>query len=156
MSLAKVQEVLQGTELAEQIIVLEQSSATVALAAEALHTQPDQIAKTLAVFVEEKPVLIVVSGEAKLDNRKFKDFFHTKAKMIPFEEVEQYVGHAPGGVCPFAVSEGVKIYLDVSLQKYEVVYPAAGSGNSAVRTTLPQLEQYTGYLEWIDVCKESE
>ncbi|MDD3370159.1 MAG: YbaK/EbsC family protein [Lachnospiraceae bacterium] len=154
MSLEKVQEALKGTELESEIIVLEQSSATVQLAAEALHCEPDHIAKTLSFMVDEKPILIVVSGESKVDNKKFKDQFHTKAKMIAFDQVEELVGHAPGGVCPFADNKDVIVYLDQSLKKYDIVYPAAGSGNSAVKTTISQLEKYSDFAEWVDVCKE--
>ena len=156
MSLGSVQEYLKGTELEEKIIVLKESSATVALAAAALHTQEDRIAKTLSFLVGDEPILIVVSGQSKVDNKKYKAKFATKAKMIPFEQVEELVGHAPGGVCPFADKEGVKVYLDESLKKYEIVYPAAGSDNSAIEITIPQLEQYSGFLEWVDVCKERE
>lgn len=153
MSLETVQHSLKGTELESKIILLEQSSATVELAAKALHTEPDRIAKTLSFLVEESPILIVVSGESKIDNKKFKERFHTKAKMIPYDEVNSWIGHAPGGVCPFAVKEGVKIYLDISLKKYDVVYPAAGSGNSAVESRLEELEKYCKCEEWVDVCK---
>lgn len=156
MSLEKVQAVLKGTELEKNIIILEQSSATVALAAEALHTEPDRIAKSLSFFIGEQPVVIVVAGEAKIDNKKYKNYFHEKAKMIPYDEVETAVGHAPGGVCPFALPESVQVYLDISLKQYDVVYPAAGSDNSAVRITIEQLEKYTGFKEWIDVCREKD
>lgn len=156
MSFEKVKEYLKGTSVEEKIIELEQSSATVELAAEALSCEPDRIAKTLSFLVDEQPVLIVVSGKSKIDNPKFKLQFHTKAKMIPFDEVEEQIGHAPGGVCPFGVKEHVKTYLDVSLKKYEVVYPAAGSGNSAIELTIAELEQYTGYVEYVDVCKPME
>ncbi|MDD2978391.1 MAG: YbaK/EbsC family protein [Hespellia sp.] len=154
MSLEKVQKYLQGTELEEKIIVLEESSATVELAAKALGCEPDRIAKTLSFLLDEQPILIVVSGESKIDNKKYKAQFHTKAKMIPFGEVEKWIGHAPGGVCPFGVKENVKVYLDESLKQYEVVFPAAGSGNSAVEMTIPQLEKYSGNSEWIDVSKK--
>lgn len=156
MSLSSVQEYLKGTELEEKIIVLKESSATVALAAAALHTEEDRIAKTLSFLVGNEPILIVVSGQSKVDNKKFKAKFATKAKMIPFDQVEELVGHAPGGVCPFADKEGVKVYLDESLKKYEIVYPAAGSDNSAVEITIPQLERYTDFVEWVDVCKDRE
>ena len=156
MSLSNVQNQLKGTELEEKIIVLQESSATVDLAAEALHCEADRIAKTLSFLVEDTPVLVVVSGKSKVDNKKFKEYFHTKAKMIAYEEVEEWIGHAPGGVCPFAVKENVKIYLDRSLKKYEVVYPAAGSGNSAIELTIDQLERFSAYTAWVDVCKEME
>ncbi len=156
MSFENVQAAFKGTELESQLIVCEESSATVELAAKALRTEPDQIAKTLSFLIEEKPILIVVSGCSKIDNRKYRDFFHIKAKMIPFEEVERYIGHAPGGVCPFAVNAGVEVYLDESLKKYDVVFPAAGSGNTAVRTTIDQLERFSDFLQWVDVTKMPE
>lgn len=156
MSFEKVKDSLSGTELESQIIICKESSATVELAAKALNTDPDQIAKTLSFLIEDKPILIVVSGCSKVDNKKYRDYFHIKAKMIPFEDVEKYIGHAPGGVCPFAVNEGVKVYLDNSLKQYETVYPAAGSGNTAVRTTISQLEKYSGFSEWVDVTKKIE
>lgn len=154
MSLTKVQEYFRRTELETKVIVLEESSATVALAAAALGTEEDRIAKTLSFLVHDEPVLIVVSGQSKVDNKKFKAKFAAKAKMLSFDSVEELIGHAPGGVCPFAVKEDVKVYLDESLKKHEVVYPAAGSDNSAVEMTIPQLERYSSFLEWVDVCKE--
>lgn len=156
MSFEKVKSFLENTELASQIIECSESSATVELAAKALNTEADRIAKTLSFLIEDNPILIVVSGCSKVDNKKYKEFFHIKAKMIPFEEVEKYIGHAPGGVCPFGVNDGVEIYLDESLKKYDIVYPAAGSGNTAVKTTIEQLEKYTGFKQWIDVTKMIE
>ena len=104
----------------------------------------------------EKTVLILTEGTAKVDNRKYKDTFHVKAKMIPFDEVEQHIGHAPGGVCPFGINEGVEVYLDESLRQFEVVYPAAGNDHSAVKLTIPELEEVAGAQGWVDVCKEPE
>lgn len=156
MSFEKVQSAFKGTELESLLIVCDESSATVELAAKALNTDPDKIAKTLSFLIEEKPILIVVSGCSKIDNKKYRDFFHIKAKMIPFEEVEKYIGHAPGGVCPFVVNQGVEVYLDESLKQYETVYPAAGSGNTAVKTTIQQLEKFSNYKQWIDVTKKQE
>lgn len=156
MSFENVQQAFKGTELESQLIVCKESSATVELAAKALNTEPDQIAKTLSFLIENKPILIVVSGCSKVDNKKYKEFFKIKAKMIPFEEVENYIGHAPGGVCPFGVKDGVDIYLDESLKQYEVVYPAAGSGNTAVRTTIAQMEKFSNYKQWVDVTKKIE
>lgn len=155
MSLENVQKELKGTELENQIIICKESSATVELAAKALNTEADQIAKTLSFLIEEKPILIVVSGCSKIDNKKYKEFFKIKAKMIPFEEVEKYIGHAPGGVCPFAINSNVEVYLDESLKQYEIVYPAAGSGNSAVKCTISQLEKYSKCKQWIDVTKKA-
>lgn len=156
MSFEKAKAYLQENGLADRILVLNESSATVAEAAQALGVQPAEIAKTLSVLQGEKPVLIVTEGTAKLDNHKYKSRFHMKAKMIPYEEVEAYIGHAPGGVCPFGVKEGVEIYLDESLRKFTTVYPAAGNGHSAVRLTLPELEAAAGAKGWVDVCKEPE
>ena len=129
------------------------SSATVELAAQAVGCEPAHIAKTLSFMTTEGPVLIVAAGDAKVDNHKYKEFFHTKAKMLTPDEVTQLVGHAVGGVCPFGIKEGVKVYLDESLRRFEVVYPACGSANSAVRLGLSDLEQCSGYEQWIDVCK---
>lgn len=136
------------------MILLTHSSATVELAAEALGTVPAQIAKTLSFLVDGKPVLIVTEGTARIDNHKFKEQFHTKARMIPFEEVEGYTGHAPGGVCPFGVKEDVTTYLDVSLKKFDIVYPAAGTDHSAVKLAVDELEKCAEPAGWIDVCKE--
>lgn len=136
-----------------RVKLLDESSATVDLAAEAVGVEPDQIAKTLSFLVKDVPVLVLASGKARIDNHKFKEEFKTKAKMIHSDQVEALVGHAPGGVCPFGVKEGVQVYLDNSLKKHEVVYPAAGTGNSAVKLTVPELEKCSGYLKWIDVCK---
>lgn len=137
----------------DRVKLLDESSATVDLAAEAVGVEPDQIAKTLSFLVKDVPVLVLASGKARIDNHKFKEEFKTKAKMIHSDQVEALVGHAPGGVCPFGVKEGVQVYLDKSLKKHEVVYPAAGTGNSAVKLTVPELEKCSGYLKWIDVCK---
>lgn len=137
----------------DRVKLLDESSATVDLAAEAVGVEPDQIAKTLSFLVKDVPVLVLTSGKARIDNHKFKEEFKTKAKMIHSDQVEDLVGHAPGGVCPFGVKEGVQVYLDNSLKKHEVVYPAAGTGNSAVKLTVPELEKCSGYLKWIDVCK---
>lgn len=156
MSLQKVQDYFKDTQMQEKIIVLEQSSATVELAAQALGCEPDRIAKTMSFLVEDEPILIVIAGLGRVDNKKFKQQFHAKAKMIPFDEVEQWIGHAPGGVCPFAVKENVKVYLDESLKQYEIVYPAAGSGNSAIEITIQQLETYSNYVSWVDVCREKQ
>ena len=154
MSVDRVKEFFAGTELDGKVIELPESSATVELAAHALNTEPDRIAKTLSFLIDGNPILIVVSGLARIDNKKYKEKFRTKAKMIPFDEVNEYTGHPPGGVCPFAYKKGTVVYLDVSLKKYETVYPAAGSENSAVEVTIDQLETYSGYTEWVDVCRQ--
>ena len=153
MAIEKVKEYFVGTELEGKVIELPESSATVELAAHALHTEPDRIAKSLSFLLDEKPILVIASGMSRVDNRKFKDQFQKKARMIPFDQVERYIGHAPGGVCPFAANEDVEVWLDVSLKKYETVFPAAGSGNSAIEMTIDQMEKYTRSRGWVDVCK---
>ena len=145
---------LEEKGYADHIIELEESSATVQLAAEALGVEPGMIAKTMSFLVDGEPILILTEGTAKVDNRKYKDLFHVKAKMIPFGEVEEYIGHAPGGVCPFGIKEGITVYLDESLKRFETVYPAAGNDHSAVRLTIAELEDVAGACGWIDVCKE--
>ena len=155
MSVIKVQEYFKGTEKEGQVIIPDRSSATVELAAQALGTEPDRIAKTLSFMVDDGPILIVVSGESKVDNRKFKDRFRKKAKMIPWGDVERLTGHPPGGVCPFAVNEGVAVYLDQSLQKHQTVFPAAGGESSAIEMTCEELEKYSSnFIEWVDVSKK--
>lgn len=137
----------------ERILEFPVSSATVELAAEALHCEPCRIAKTLSFMVGEKPVLIVAAGDTKIDNPKYKAQFGTKAKMLTPEQAEILLGHAVGGVCPFAVQPGVEVYLDASLKQFETVFPACGSSNSAIELTIPELERYSGYTAWVDVCK---
>ena len=156
MSLEKAKKYLEEKGYADHIIELEESSATVQLAAEALGVEPGMIAKTMSFLQGEQPVLILTEGTARIDNRKYKDTFHIKAKMIPFEEVEEIIGHAPGGVCPFGVKEGIKVYLDESLKRFDTVYPAAGNDHSAVKLSIAELEQVAGTDEWVDVCKEPE
>ena len=130
------------------------SSATVALAAEALHCEPCRSAKTLSFKVNNNPILVVKAGDAKIDNAKYKAQFGVKAKMLSPEEVSELVGHSVGGVCPFAVNEGVAVYLDQSLRRFQTVFPACGSSNSAIGLTIEELETYSSFSEWIDVCKE--
>lgn len=156
MSLEQAKKYLTEKGYADRIIELEESSATVQLAAEALGVEPGMIAKTMSFLQGEQPVLILTEGTARIDNRKYKDTFHIKAKMIPFEEVEEIIGHAPGGVCPFGVKEGIKVYLDESLKRFDTVYPAAGNDHSAVRLTIADLENAVDFEGWIDVCKEVE
>ena len=127
MSLAKAKKYLEGKGYVDHIIELEDSSATVELAAQALGVEPGMIAKTLSFLIGDTPILILTEGTARIDNHKYKDTFHTKAKMIPFDDVEAYIGHAPGGVCPFGIKEGIPVYLDESLRKFDIVYPAAGN-----------------------------
>lgn len=156
MSIERVRAYFAQYNMQNRIQEFAVSSATVELAAEALHIEAKRIAKTLSFMVEDKPVLIVAAGDAKIDNPKFKAQFHTKAKMLGFDEVEPLVGHAVGGVCPFGVPDGVEVYLDISLKRFETVFPACGSANSAIELTIPELEQYAGYISWIDVCKAWE
>lgn len=154
MALEKAEAYLKQAGFADRIIKLEQSTATVDLAATALGVEPGMIAKTMSFYQEEQVILILTEGTARIDNRKYKDTFHIKAKMIPFEEVEAAVGHAPGGVCPFGIKEGITVYLDESLKQFETVYPAAGDDHSAVRLSVTELAQITG-ASWVDVCKET-
>ena len=153
MSLERVKAYFRTYGMEERIQEFDVSSATVELAASALHCEPQRIAKTLSFMVEEQAVLIVAAGDAKINNPKYKAKFGKKAKMLSLDEVEKLVGHAVGGVCPFAVNEGVEVYLDVSLKRFDTVFPACGSSNSAIELTIPELEKYSGYVEWIDVCK---
>lgn len=153
MSIERVREYFTQYNMQDRIQEFAVSSATVELAAEALHTDARRIAKTLSFLVEDKPVLIVTAGDAKIDNPKFKAQFHTKAKMLGCDEVEPLVEHAVGGVCPFGVRDGVEVYLDISLKRFETVFPACGSANSAIELSIPELEQYSGFVSWIDVCK---
>ena len=156
MSLEKARAWLQEKGYADRIIRTEGSSATVELAAQALGCRPAEIAKTLSFLQKEQPVLILAEGDARIDNHKYKETFHVKARMIPAAEVEQYIGHAPGGVCPFGILPGVKVYLDESLRKFQYVYPAAGDDHSGVRLTPDELKELSGAVAWVDVCKERE
>ncbi len=153
MSLENVKKYFAQFALESRILELDESSATVELAAIALKTQGCRIAKTLSFLVEEKPILIVMAGDAKIDNKKFRDFFKTKAKMLTVEQVSSLIGHNVGGVCPFAVNEGVQTFLDISLKRFETVFPACGSSNSAIELTIPELEKYSLSSGWIDICK---
>lgn len=155
MSFEKAKSYLEKKGLASHIVVPAQTTATVEEAARALGTQPGAIAKTLSFLVDNKPILILVEGTAKIDNHKYKEFFHAKAKMIPREEVENLVGHAPGGVCPFGVNSGIKVYFDESLRKHGTIYPAAGDDRSGVKLTIEELEGAVDSYTWIDVCKEA-
>ena len=154
MSLEKAKAYLAEKGYADHVIELEDSSATVQLAAQALGVEPGMIAKTMSFLIGEEAILILTEGTARVDNRKYKDTFHMKATMIPFEEVEKWIGHAPGGVCPFGIKEGVKVYLDESLKQFDTVYPAAGNDHSAVKLTIAELEEVAGAVGWVDVCKE--
>ncbi len=157
MSIEKVREYLKQFNREKDIIELEHSSATVQLAAEALGVEPERIAKTLSFKIPEGAILVVAAGDARIDNKKFKSQFGLKAKMLSPEEVIEFTGHAIGGVCPFAIeNKNVKIYLDDSLKRFETVYPACGSGNSAIKLTLTELEELSHASGWVDVSKLPE
>jgi prolyl-tRNA editing enzyme YbaK/EbsC (Cys-tRNA(Pro) deacylase) len=157
MSIEKVRAYFEKQGIANRIQEFDVSSATVELAAQALGVEGKRIAKTLSfVLPDGSCILIVAAGDAKVDNPKFKAQFHTKAKMPPHDEVPELTGHAVGGVCPFACKEGVAVYLDKSLRRFQTVYPAAGSSNSAIELSIPELEKYSNFTAWIDVCKDWE
>lgn len=153
MAIDRVREYFRTYGIEEKIQEFDVSSATVELAAAALHCEPQKIAKTLSFMVDNHAILVVAAGDAKIDNSKYKAQFSTKAKMLSPEEAERLVGHAVGGVCPFAINENVKVYLDVSLKRFETIFPACGSSNSTIELTIPELEKYSGYVKWVDVCK---
>ena len=152
MSFEKAKAHLAKFGLEDNIMEFDVSSATVPLAAAALGCQTGQIGKTLSFLVDEKPILIVVAGDAKVDNKKFKAIFGKRPKMIAFEDVENLIGHGVGGVCPFGINEGVTVYLDDSIKRFEIIHPASGSSNSAVRLTIAQLEEASRFEKWVDVC----
>lgn len=153
MAIERVREYFRKYGMEERIQEFDVSSATVELAAMALHCAPQRIAKTLSFQVEDRVVLVVAAGDAKIDNHKYKAQFAAKAKMLAPEEAEARIGHAVGGVCPFAVNEGVEVFLDQSLRRFETVFPAAGSGNSAIEMTMEELEKYARTAGWVDVCR---
>ena len=155
MSIEKVRKYFEERGIADRIQEFKVSSATVALAAQALQCEEMRIAKTLSFHNGEDVILVVTAGDAKIDNKKYKAQFGMKAKMLSADEVQPLVGHGIGGVCPFAVNEGVKIYLDVSLKRFDTVFPACGSSNSAIEFSLKELEEYSQCESWIDVCKIS-
>ena len=154
MSVEKVKTYFQKYGMESRIQEFDVSSATVGLAAQALHCEPCRIAKSLSFMVNGSPVLIVAAGDARIDNPKYKAQFGTQAKMLSPDETAALIGHAVGGVCPFAVNNGVTVYLDVSLKRFQTVFPACGSGNSAIEMTIAELEKYSGFTAWVDVCKE--
>lgn len=154
MSIEKVKAYFAQFGMEGRVLEFPVSSATVELAAQALRCEPCRIAKTLSFAVGDTPVLIVAAGDARIDNHKYKARFGTKAKMLTPEQAAQRIGHAVGGVCPFAVQPGVEVYLDVSLKRFDTVFPACGSSNSAIELTIPELERYSGYKNWVDVCKD--
>lgn len=153
MSIEKVRAYFSQYGMERRILEFPVSSATVELAAVALGCEPCRIAKTLSFLVGERAILVVTAGDARVDNAKYKARFGAKAKMLPHDAVPEYIGHAVGGVCPFGVKDGVEVYLDASLRRFETVFPACGSSNSAIELTLGELERYSGFVDWVDVCK---
>lgn len=153
MAIGRVREFFKTLGMEHRILEFEASSATVELAAQAVGCEPKRIAKTLSFIHSDTPALIVTAGDAKIDNQKYKAAFGLKAKMLTPEEALALIGHAVGGVCPFAVNDGVTVYLDISLKRFATVFPACGSGNSAIELTLPELEAASGSAAWVDVCK---
>lgn len=154
MSIKKVRDYFEKYGVSDRVIEFDLSSETVELAALAVGCEQKQIAKTMSFMINEKPILVVMAGDAKISNPKYKEKFLTKAKMIASDDVENLIGHNVGGVCPFAINKGVDVYLDISLRRFETVFPAAGSGNSAIELSVDELENYSNYKEWIDVCKD--
>lgn len=153
MSIEKVKEYFKKFGIEDRIIEFEVSSATVSLAAEALNCEPCRIAKTLSFIVNNTPILIVAAGDKKIDNSKYKLHFKTKAKMLKSEEVSSIIGHEIGGVCPFGINDNIDVYLDNSLKEFKTIFPACGSSNSAIELTIKEIESYTSFISWIDVCK---
>ncbi len=153
MSIGKVRKYFAEYGMEDRILEFSESSATVELAAQALHCEPGRIAKSLSFLVEDRPILVIAAGDVKIDNSKYKARFGKKASMLKAEDVERLIGHGVGGVCPFAVNAGVTVYLDESLKRFETVFPACGSSNSAIELTIAELERFTGHAAWVDVCK---
>ena len=156
MAIERVKEYFKKFGIDDRIQEFSVSSATVELAAKALGCKPEKIAKSMSFSVDGKPIIIVCAGDAKTANPKYKLQFNTKAKMLAFDEVEEKIGHAVGGVCPFALNDGVDVYLDESLKRFDTVYPACGSSNSAIGLTIEELEKYSNFKKWVDVCKLPE
>ena len=153
MSIEKGRAYFRALGMEDRVLEFDVSSATVELAARAVGVEGARIAKTLSFKTPDGCMLILAAGDARIDNHKFKDTFHMKAKMLSADEVLELVGHPVGGVCPFAVNEGVAVYLDESLKRFETVFPACGSDNSAIELTIPELEKYSAFTSWVDVCK---
>lgn len=154
VAIGKVRKYFEQYGMGQKILEFDTSSATVELAAMAVGCEPKRIAKTMSFLVENNPILIVLAGDAKVSNPKYKEIFQTKAKMIPTDQVEDLIGHNIGGVCPFAIHEGVVVYLDVSLKRFDTVFPAAGSENSAIELSLEELMRYSNAVDWVDVSKD--
>ena len=155
MSYQNVRAYFEREGIADHITEHDSTADTVEHAARTVGCSPAEIAKSLSFMVDETPVLVVTAGDVKIDNRKYKEQFGTKAKMLKPDEAPERIGHAVGGVCPFAVKDGVKVYLDCSLRRFDTVFPACGSSNSAIELSMPEMEQYSGFIEWVDVCKNS-
>ena len=153
MAIERVRAYFREHGMEDRVREFEVSRATVELAAAALNCEPKRIAKTLSFMLDGVAILVVTAGDAKVDNAKYKSRFGTKAKMLTPDEAVELVGHAVGGVCPFALKEGVTVYLDESLKRFETVFPACGSGNSAIELTVDELEKYSNCSDWVDVCK---
>lgn len=154
MSVAQVKAYFAQFSMEERVLEIEESSATVEAAARALHCEAQRIAKTLSFYGKQGVILVVTAGDRKIDNKKYREYFGLKAQMLKLGEVEPLIGHEVGGVCPFAVAEGVAVYLDVSLMRFETVFPAAGSANSMIELNMEELERYSNCKAWVDVCKE--
>lgn len=154
MAIEKVREYFSQYGIEGRIREFEVSSATVELASKALGCSEGKIAKSLSYMVDGSPIIIVVAGDIKVSNSKYKSEFGTKAKMLTFEEAESLIGHRVGGVCPFAINEGVRVFLDISLKEYDTVFPACGSSNSAIELTIAELEKYSNFQRWVDVGQE--
>ena len=155
MSFIKAKNYLKTKGLEDRVMEFDVSSATVSEAAQAIGCSEGEIAKSMSFLINDKPIMIIVSGDSRIDNSKYKGEFHIKAKMIPFDDVERLIGHAVGDVCPFGINEGIDVYLDESLKKYGIIYPACGSSNSAVKLTPFELENSINIIKWIDVCKNN-
>ena len=156
MAIERVRAYLERHGAADRVLEFGESSATVELASRALGCEPARIAKSLSLKVGDGYIVVVTAGDNKIDNAKYKARFHAKARMLSAEEVAEHIGHAVGGVCPFGVNDGVAVYLDESLRRFETVFPACGSSNSAIELTIAELERFSGDAEWVDVCKKTE
>lgn len=156
MSIDKVRAYFKTFGIENRILEFDVSSATVELAAQALSCEPAHIAKSLSFKIDDRTILIIAAGDAKVDNKKYKGFFGSKAKMLSPDEALERIGHAVGGICPFGVNDGVEVYLDESMKRFEYMYPAAGSSNSAIKLSIPELERYSNFKSWVDVCKDWE
>ena len=154
MSYSNVKNFFDKNGIGDRIVVHKQASDTVEHAAEAIGCKPAQITKTMSFIVNDSPIVIGMTGDVKVSNSKYKSYFHQKAKMVPWDDVEEIVGHEPGGVCPFAVNDNVKVYLDVSLKRFDYIYAAAGQHDATIGMSISELEKYSNFIEWIDVCQE--